>query len=219
MSLMSVIKRSLFPERCFFCQKICEFGKNVCGNCTDDEELLDNPVFDGRINGEMCYSCDVIIALWRYHSEIKKAIWRFKFKGDLRGADIFGEALVLKIEELFSPADIDLITFVPMHPEKERVRGYNQAKLLAMYISKRMGVPLLEDVLVKTSSDDIHALSANQRKSASAGSLKIGVGKDLSGLKILLVDDVITTGSTMKSCASLLRKLGASVIIGASIAK
>lgn len=112
---------------------------------------------------------------------------------------------------------IDCIMPVPMHRSKQRLRGYNQAALIGREIAHLMELPYREDVLLKGRSKlEQHRLSAQERaKNVESFSIR---ECSLSGMRILLCDDVLTTGNTMHRCAELLKERGASAVIAAAAA-
>jgi ComF family protein len=99
---------------------------------------------------------------------------------------------------------------VPVHPSRKRERGYNQSKLLAERIARLRGLPLECGVLLKTKNTVSQTgLERNRRMDNVAGSFGLRRPDRLSGLRVLLVDDVVTTGSTLKECACALLESGA----------
>ena len=104
----------------------------------------------------------------------------------------------------------DCILPVPLHPRRRRERGVNQAALLASEVSRRTGIPLREDLLVrKKYTRPQTAISFRKRKSNVLDAFAVPSGPDVSGMKILLCDDVRTTGNTAQACATSLKKAGA----------
>jgi ComF family protein len=108
---------------------------------------------------------------------------------------------------------------VPLHLSRERERGYNQSALLAKELSRLTGIPLATDLLRRTidTAPQVTMDDYEQRRSNIAGAFEC-IG-DPSGLNVLLVDDVITTGSTMSACAAPLKSQGAARVWGLALAR
>ena len=113
--------------------------------------------------------------------------------------------------------DVDKIAFVPMFPRKEALRGYNQAELLAKYISKKLDKPLIYDLIKTKNTLEQSHLNKAERRENLKDSFKLKHKKPINTLRILLVDDIITTGRTMNECSRVLKEAGAMEVIGLAI--
>ncbi len=113
----------------------------------------------------------------------------------------------------------DTLVPVPLHPKRLRERGYNQALLLATEIGKNSGLPVLEGTLIR------HINTASQARTTSAVERRNNVqdafvcSKSLDGRRILLIDDVCTTGATIDACAAVLKQAGAEEVWGLTVAR
>jgi len=113
-----------------------------------------------------------------------------------------------------------LIIPVPLHRSRLRQRGFNQAVLLGKVLSQQLSLPLLPDTLFRTRQTEPQiSLSAADRRLNVKGAFKVKSPANVVGKRILLLDDVMTTGSTMDECAKELKKAGAVVVIAATIAR
>ncbi|MBE0480641.1 MAG: ComF family protein [Dehalococcoidia bacterium] len=117
------------------------------------------------------------------------------------------------------PAYYEIIVPVPLHPRRMRQRGYNQAALLAREAAKATGLPVMEDLLrrVKDTAAQARSASAAERRRNVRNAFECP--RQLDGDSILLIDDVCTTGATLDSCASALKKAGAGPVWGLTIAR
>ena len=148
-----------------------------------------------------------------YEGALAEAIHQFKFYGLKRLARPLGSLLL----DLDLP-QIDGIVSVPLSIKGLRDRGFNQSLLLARIIAKEMKVPLLMDVLFKKKETPPQiGLSSKERFSNLQGSFE--VKEDIEGLRLLLVDDVITTGATVTECSKELLRAGAKQVVVVALAR
>lgn len=200
----------LFPKRCAYCRRIVGSDVPCCPKCRAEMPGMKQPLCrtqDGSADRVYC-------AVW-YDGFVPNAIGQFKFYGKSQLAAHFAELMMERMGERLWEEQCDLIACVPMHRKKQRARGYNQAELLAKELSKRLGVPCKPLLAKNKDTREQHKLSGKDRLTNLKGTY---VSKVLSGQKILLVDDVSTSGATMRECAAALKQAGASAVIGAAIA-
>jgi ComF family protein len=113
---------------------------------------------------------------------------------------------------------VDLLAPVPLHPARRRERGYNQAWLLAAALADRLGVPALEDVLVRVRATPAQArLGPPRRRRNLADAFRVREPQRYRGRRVLVVDDVLTTGATLEACLGALAEAGAQPV-GAALA-
>lgn len=217
----------VFPIRCVGCQSQ---GKLFCASCTQDLPVL-HPPFCLRCaqpgQEGYCPGCspaypqapviDGIRAPYIMEGVIRKAIHEFKYRSVFAVAPELGKLLATYVES--NPIPADVIVPVPLHPRRLRSRGYNQAGLLAQQLGKLSGIPVEEGMLVRTKDTPPQARSINQQRRHSNVSDSFRCVEKASGKAILLVDDVVTTGSTMSACAVALKHCGAGSVWGLSLAR
>jgi ComF family protein len=118
-------------------------------------------------------------------------------------------------------ADANLIVPVPLHSKRERQRGHNQAAVLARELARATGLELDEHVLVRRTHTERHraGMDARARRESVAGAFEIRAPKQIAGRRVLLIDDVFTTGSTVSECASVLKSAGATDVFVLTIAR
>ena len=159
-------------------------------------------------------SLDRLYSSYMYDSPVGSAIKAFKFD-DIR-------ALGPVLAELFNieamrRSNAELAVPVPLHSSRSRARGYNQSEVLGRLLSRRLGIEFRDDVLVRvrdtTPQTGQPTAAARQQSLASVFEVRPSIARspveNITGLRILLVDDVFTTGSTVKSCAAALKSAGA----------
>ena len=114
---------------------------------------------------------------------------------------------------------VDVIIPVPLHPKRLRDRGYNQATLIAVEISKNRGLPMLEDALLRLRNTTAQAQTVNAAERRNNMRDAFVCPHSLKGTRILLIDDVCTTGSTLNACASALKTAGVKSVWGLTVAR
>lgn len=182
-------------------------------------------MFTLNIEGEQtCLRCvktpppyNMARAIFKFDEKSKKLIHALKYYDKTILGKKFAEMLVARYKD--EVEDSDLILPVPMHKLKRLPRMYNQAGVLALALGKKLGKPVLQDALVKKKWTKAQTLlpRASRLKNV-AGSIAVGKGDAVRGKKIILVDDVMTTGATVSACAAALKKAGAREVVVLSVA-
>ena len=140
------------------------------------------------------------------------------FLGAVYFVPLFGGMLTEAVRQSGLLPRLTAVTYVPMPPERERHRGYNQSKLLAQYLAGELGLPLREGVLARDGRATAHAAAGRAaRITLAKESYRAGERKLPPGEHILLIDDIITTGATLENCAALLLAQGAESVTAAAV--
>jgi ComF family protein len=149
---------------------------------------------------------DAVYSYGSYEGTLRKLIHLFKYDGVRPLARALGESLALAL-----PRDqsFDAIVPMPLHWWKRWQRGFNQADLLAREISRRWNVPVRGVVTRQRATAPQAGLTNSQRRLNVSGAFRVKRGIRLKGLRVLLVDDVLTTGATASACARALKRAGA----------
>ena len=114
----------------------------------------------------------------------------------------------------------DVVRPVPLHRRRERERGYNQAALIAKPLAKRLGLPYKSVLLTRIRTrPEKHLLTLDEPWESVRGAFATRPGSQVDNLRVLLVDDVMTTGATLDSCARALKKAGAAAVLGLTVAR
>jgi ComF family protein len=152
---------------------------------------------------------DSFVAVWYYEGNVRKSILRYKFYHARQYAPAYGRFLAKKIAEVY-PEGFDCLSWVPVSPLRKLTRGYDQSALLAKAVGTELGmvpVPLLKKIRHNRPQSGI-AKEAKRRANV-LGAYRITDPKKVVGKRILLLDDVLTTGSTAGECARMLKTAGA----------
>ncbi|MGN0689285.1 MAG: ComF family protein [Oscillospiraceae bacterium] len=147
--------------------------------------------------------------LFAYGGIVKESILALKEKNGINAAQFYGEKLSERI--IASGKIYDMIVPVPMSKSKKRIRGYNQSFEIAEFIAQKLNIPVVDALIKKENTIVQHALSKKEREENVKG-MFLPSDIYLSENKIILCDDVITTGSTMNECARILKSMGAGYI-------
>lgn len=217
--LLLFIADLFFPNRCPVCDRIIPYDGLVCGECEKElEKVSVNPNSVCSVCGKESCICGEGISFCRtvsgYYYEDKAKAGVLALKDGGKGFGVFlGRRLSEKILEDPVLKNADCITAVPMAKKDRRERGYNHAEVIAKEISDITGIPMERDLIFKGTSQTQHFLSAKERrKNVDAF---YGGNKDLKNKRIIVVDDVMTTGSTMNRCALLIKNMGAAEVYAA----
>ena len=151
-----------------------------------------------------------------FEGNLRVAIHAFKYQHRTELADLFGT--MLNDYLLTFPLPMDTIIAVPLHTNRARARGYNQASLLAQALSARQNIPVWEDALARTraTQSQTELDAAGRRQNVYAA---FAATERVRGARVLLIDDVCTTGATMDACGAALYARGAKSVWGFAIAR
>jgi ComF family protein len=220
MSLVNRILDALLPGRCALCADPGTRGA-LCAGC-----LNDLPWLAARCDscgatlaaGALCADCArgerpacAVFAAMVYEYPVDRLITGAKFHGRLAFARLAGELLTLSVERWLAANVLalpDIIVPVPLHPRRLGVRGYNQALEIARPVAARFGLSLAPGVLRRTRpTREQTALSAMERRQNVQRAFLAGGG--LRGARVAIIDDVVTTGSTLGAVAHAIQEAGA----------
>lgn len=203
-----------FPPHCVFCDKIISPGTEICRTCADTIAPV-NALRCMKLPG--CGKNISCIVLYSYESEVRDSIIRFKFYGEKQNADYYAEQLS-KLIRARMPSEFDLVTAVPISRERKQGRGYNQSELIARNAAQRLGLSYQECLEKIRDNREQHQLPRLERIKNVAGVYRADRDKT-AGKRILLIDDILTTGSTLCECAEVLLKAGAQTVSCAAVAQ
>ena len=214
MSIFSGILDLLFPQKCTFCRKLLRSGES--GMCSACAQNLPYTHGNAKQSGDFFTVC---VSPLYYEGIVREALLRFKFRDATTYAGLFGKLIADCIRENLS-GSYDLISWVPLSAKRLKKRGYDQAMLLAMAAALE-----LDDVAVETLNKhtDVPAQSgmgsAEKRRANISGSYAASDPDLIAGKRVLLIDDIVTTGSTLSECARTLLGAGAAEVVCATLAR
>lgn len=210
-----------FPAHCIICNHEIKDGL-ICDECLDLVTEIGPPLCPncGRPikKDKKCRRCkdqnlDRIRAWAYYLPPVDQMVHEFKYREKRSLAKFLGRRVAPVLRSDPNYEDINLIVPIPLHRKKERGRGFNQSELLAKEIGKELGLPVDNALIRVVNNPSQTGLTEKERRDNVQGIFRLN--RDLDDLKILLVDDVMTTGSTIDEGARVLKEGGARVVLGA----
>ncbi len=216
----------VYPRACAVCgtQDPAD-GTHLCWDCRSEIQWIQPPFcsrcgtpVSGRIDHAYeCAACtarkihfDAARAAGRMEGPLAEMIHLLKYRNGFWIASDLADLLQAALRTHFDPGEIDAAGFVPLFPSRRRDRGYNQAEVLARLLCRRSGVALLKRGLVRTRPTPTQTLlTASARADNVRNAFRVPNPKWVEGRRILLVDDVMTTGSTVNECSRVLKAAGA----------
>ena len=202
MKIFNKILAVLFPQKCLCCKKENEI---LCPDCLLKISRPDTPYLNG-----------VHIAANYQDLVLKKALWMLKYQGVKQLAKPLAELIKERIWKKLETGDW-LIVPVPLSKNKLRHRGYNQAELIAGELSDNVRA----DILFKKfhTKSQVEVKNKEERLANIIGSFEVRNPEKIKGKKIILIDDVLTTGATMREAQKVLKSAGAKKVVGVVVAR
>jgi ComF family protein len=225
----------LYPASCVHCDAETEAGVYLCGKCQMLAERIEAPFcavcsepFSGEIASSFtCSNCrtqrfhfECAVSPVRARGMARKLILRFKYSGHHYLRRVLTDWLAEALEdERIKRQPADALVPVPLHPRRKRERGFNQAQSLCELLSRRAGLPIWPALRRVRYTETQTRLTRAERNHNVRGAFQHSPRWPLQGARLLLVDDVFTTGSTVDECARVLRHAGAASVRVLTVAR
>lgn len=205
--------RIVYPGKCVLCGKLLTGDEaDLCQSCR-----IDAP--------EFIYAKRSIpfvakwTALWYYKDNVVSSIHSFKFCSDRSYANAYGRLLADKLREEGLHEECDMISWVPVSRRRRFSRGYDQSELLAKALAKELGYEVLRSLRkIRHNPPQSATRTPSSRRANVLGVYRADNREQIAGKRILLVDDVLTTGATVSECAKMLLVAGAREVRVATVA-
>ena len=208
-----MIFNALFPSKCVLCHKLLEDNEtDMCHSCRATAPIVRN---SKRKVPNIAQTASV----WYYKEDVRSSIHRFKFNNTRFYANIYARFLAMKLLETDFLDKIDVITWAPVSLKRRFKRGYDQGQLLATALGKELNLPVARLLRKKR-----HTAAQSELKDAAArranvqGAYIPSDPKQTKNRTVLLIDDVLTTGSTASECSLVLHTAGAKEVYLATVA-
>lgn len=215
----------LYPPRCVVCGRHGDF---LCLSCFDKLPRADGPRCDVcwlPVWSESCRACNehqqaftALRSAFRYAEDVRTLVHAFKYRGltclsPLLAAPMFDAMLDASFEA-------DLIVAVPMTGVRQRQRGYNQASLLARELGRGLDLPVSDALRRRRfAGQQAKSATADERRRNVEGAFEASKPQMITGARVLVVDDIATTGATLDACARTLLKAGAQEVVAVTLAR
>lgn len=212
MRIFHWIMELLFPPKCVLCRKILEKDESdFCRGCR-----VDNP--ECSTYRRKFVFLDGWAAVWYYEGMARESILRYKFRGFRSYAPCYGRMLAMKLTQEY-PEGFDLLTWVPISPQRLRERGFDQVELFAEAVGQELGMrpcKLLEKIRNNPPQSGISGEA--ERRANVLGAYRVTDPDAVRDKRILMLDDVITTGATVSEAARMLLTAGARQVYCGAVA-
>lgn len=207
--------RLLYPPKCVLCHCMLREGEtDLCESC---RSWIEQEKQGYALKGEFM---DGGFACYPYTGSVRESIHRYKFRGRKLYAAFYAQhmaSVALAHPELF---DCDLVTAVPTNRSNRRRRGYDHALLLGQAVASRLGKPYLTTLAKNRETTAMYGLKPAERRANILGAVDLACSPEqIAGKRVLMTDDIFTTGATAGECARVLKMAGASKVTVLTFAK
>ncbi len=214
MKLQTLLLDLIYPPRCAFCRRFVDNGEIfICDDCL---RSLPYTSGGGRQKADFVTAC---VSPLYYEGDVRESLLRYKFHGATGYAKAYAPLVADCIRGELA-GEYDIISWVPISRKRLRGRGYDQARLLAEAVAKQLHTtarPTLKKVVHTQPQSGTG--SAEKRRANIAGAYQVLDPAAIADKRVLLLDDIVTTGSTLSECARTLGLAGAEQVVCASVAR
>lgn len=219
MNVWKALLNLIFPPRCILCGQLLTNNEQIiCAKCCNT--VRNCPPFPDKIHPSgkrKLHFLDSYTGVWYYEENVRNSILRFKFFHARRYAAGYGHFLGEKLRKEH-PEGFDLITWAPVSLRRKWKRGYDQAELLARAVGRELGIKPVRLLKKCRHNAAQSSMNAEARKANVIGVYSVTDKEILKGKRILILDDVFTTGATSEECARMLLTAGAKEVHCATVA-
>src|SRR5215211_890218 len=232
---LSGLASLFYPPLCANCAEPIGSSEYLCASCHEKAPRIKPPFcstcsepFQGDITQVfVCANCahrrlyfESAVAAYRSRGVVRKILHEFKYSRQIHLRHPVADWLAQTLHDpRLDGRRFDLVVPVPLHPARKRERGFNQAELLAELLGRRAGLPVQEPLERLRYTTTQTAFDRAERMENLRDAFRLRKKADVRGLRVLLIDDVLTTGSTLSECARVLKAGGALSVHAATAAR
>ncbi len=202
----------LFPAKCVLCGRVLDRQElDLCSACRSDAPVC-------HISRKKIPFVEDHLALWHYEGNARKSLLRYKFRRKRCYAQSYGRLLAMKLQQELEEG-FDLVSWVPISRLRKLRRGYDQVELLARAVCRELGMEPVQCLRkIRNNPPQSGIAGQAQRRANVLGAYEAVRPECFRGKRILLLDDIITTGATVSECARVLLTAGAGEVHCAAVA-
>lgn len=217
----------VYPISCLGCGYPC--GELICAECREGLELIKDslclkcgkptirPVDECRECSGKRLPFDILRSVGVHAGPLREVVHNLKYGNGIRSARLLSGFMVELINR--SGFEAEFITFVPVHRKTMGERGYNQALLLALQLSSKISKPVIDTMVKIRHTVEQNSLPLKERGTNLKRAFLLKKNIDIKGKNVILIDDVYTSGATIKEASRVLKKAGASKIIAVTVTR
>lgn len=209
----------IYPERCIFCSTLIHPQTLFCSACRDDIEIVTPPICtDCGCRKSDCHCrhrrhlYDGHLSPFYYAGAAQRGVLRLKNRPDPALIDYLAIQMVACLRREYPTLPFDAVTYVPMTAADRRNRGYNQSELLAKKVAAYLQLPLTSELVKPYQTAPQKSLRLEERRGNLLGAFDVRSRHPVAK-RILLVDDILTTGATAEECSKILKLFGATKVV------
>ncbi len=233
----TIIKNILFPPQCVICDKVLELNVAdcICVDCKERLRACVNQVCCEKCGKpivsfgtkQRCYRClnatsghfDKIASAYIYDAPVRESIVRYKSKGIQSYAKTYADILNIALGQHYTDLPFDFICAAPSHRKKTVYQGFDNVELICRYLSKETGIPFRKGTIKKIRKTAKQTtLGFAERLENLRNSMTVPLPESIAGKRVLLIDDVCTTGATIVECSRALKSAGAKSVHALTLA-
>ena len=202
----------LFPARCVLCRRLLSKDEtDLCRICRVEAPGYPNTKRNLQF-------LDSFTAVWYYEDSVRGSLLRYKFRGARSYASAYGRLLSMKLQQEH-PAGFDVLTWVPVSRLRRLRRGYDQVELLARAVGPELELdPVCILKKIRHNRQQSRIADSARRRANVLGAYRVIRPDEILGKRVLILDDILTTGATVGECARMLRTHGAKEVHCAAVA-
>ena len=219
------ISQLTYPSLCIACGRSMQAGQSCfCASCrhlvpTSDMYSRQENEFTQRLWGRLPLLSGAAFFYFSRHSPVQRAMHQLKYRNNPEVGRKMGMEVGRKLRETEQYKTVEAIVPVPLHPDKERARGYNQSTMFAQGIAEALSVPVLDQVLQRRQFTGTQTRKRRLERHTNVNQVfAIAQPSSIRGKHILLVDDVLTTGATLEECGTALLSVPSTRLSSVTIA-